>query len=139
MGDLGFGTDLRGASDLFDTMDEITDPNDPLIVAEAIARRLDCPAGGLIDDPLYGKDLREYLNRGTTDAELMRTAAEIRAEVMKDDRVDQAVVTVTPGGLPLGSRLEISIRITPVDPRTGVFTMTLQVTSAAVVLEAMNQ
>jgi hypothetical protein len=135
MGDLGYGTDLVGASDLTASMDEITDPNSPQAIAEAVARRFDCPEGGLIDDPTYGHDIRQYLNTGTTDVELNAMASQMRVQTQLDDRVESARVKVTPGGVPLGSELTATIRITPVDPATGEFTMTLTVTDAAIALE----
>jgi hypothetical protein len=135
MGTLGYGTDLHCSSDLLETMDEITDPTSVEILAEAITRRLDTPAGGLIDDPLYGLDLRAFLNRGTADSVLRQIENQVRGEVEADDRVDQATVSVAFGAN--FRSMTVTIRIVAVDPATGTFSMTLTVTSAAVVLEAI--
>lgn len=134
MGTLGYGTDVSCTRDLDPTMAEV-DPFSVEALAEAIARSLDCPQGGLIDDELYGHDLRQYLNRGTTDADLVSAAGEIRAAVLRDDRVDSATVTVTPEGTPFGSTLRVKIRVVPMDPTLGEFTLTLLATDAGVLLE----
>jgi hypothetical protein len=137
MAELGYGLDLVGSDDLTATMDQHTDPNSPLLIVEAIFRMLETPLGGLIDDEHYGHDVREILNTGHTDASIASAANEIRAAVERDDRVLSATVTVTPGGTPFAETLSIDIRIEPADPTTGAFTMTLLVTSAEVILEAM--
>jgi hypothetical protein len=131
----GYGADLSCVSDLTETMDEI-DPFSPRALGEALARRLDCPRGGLPDDADYGIDLRDMLNVGLTTAEIRALAAQIRTELLKDDRVDAIRVEVAPA--PNGSSLRIALVVTPVDPQIGVFSMTLAATTAGVVIEAMG-
>jgi hypothetical protein len=138
MGTLGYGTDFAGSHDLTETMDEIEDPNSVRAIADAAMRRLDTPRGGLIDDETYGKDVRALLNKGLTAAQIDAEAREIDSEVEQDDRIEKATTTVTPGGTPLGSRLRVSIRIVPVDPRLGDFTLTFSATDAGLILEALS-
>lgn len=64
------------------------------VVGEAIARRLLTPAGGLIDDPEYGLDLRQYVNGDLTRADLARLASEVETEARKDERVAAAKAVV---------------------------------------------
>lgn len=135
-GSLGWGSDLACAGDLTDDMVE-RDGFDPLVLAEALVRRLDCPRGGLVDDPDYGLDLRSYLNRPTTTREVRALEGQIRNELAKDDRVVTVAPVVTPS--PTGEQLAIAIRVTPADPSIGgPFTMILAVTSAEVLLEEIR-
>lgn len=64
-------------------------------LAEACGRRLVTPRGSLLDDPGYGYDLRGRLNDNLTPADLAQLAVEVRAELMRDERVEEASVTVT--------------------------------------------
>jgi hypothetical protein len=130
----GYGVDLSCVEDLTETMAEV-DPFSTRALAEAIYRRLSTPRGALPDDGVYGLDLRSYLNRGTTAAELRDLASQVRAEITKDDRVSSADVTVT---VPSSSELNVRIRITPEDPELGPFDLTLAVTSADVLLKALD-
>lgn len=64
------------------------------IVAEAIARRLITPRGGLVDDPDYGFDLSEFVNADLTPGDIARIQAGVQAECLKDQRVSGASSTV---------------------------------------------
>lgn len=130
----GYGSDLSCAGDLDERMSEV-DGSSTLALAQAIARRLDCPRGKLPDDPDYGMDLRGYCNRGITAAEVRSLATRIQHEVAKDDRVASARVTLTPS--PTGSSLRVEIAIVPADPSTA-FGLTLAVTSADVLIDAIR-
>lgn len=131
----GYGTDISCREDLAEDLHEVEGFE---LLGEAIVRRLDTPRGSLPDDPSYGISLSEYLNRGTTATGLREIASKIRGELRKDDRV--ADVAVPPPETSLdGSRMRVSITVTPVDARVGPFDMTLAVTSAGVVLEAMGR
>lgn len=141
-GPLGYGSDLSCADDLTESVDEV-DGSTVLALGQAIVRRLDCPRGGLPDasvpglaDRNYGMDLSSYCNRPTTTTEIRNLAGNIRQEVTKDDRIASVDVTVTPS--PDGSSLAIDLHVTPVDPTLGQFAMTLSVTSAAVLLDAIR-
>src|SRR5882724_5139925 len=65
------------------------------IIGEAIARRLQTPRGGLLDDPNYGYDLVGELNDDMGAGDTGRIAASVTAECLKDQRVTAATVTVT--------------------------------------------
>lgn len=132
----GYGVDTSGVTDVTDTLDEV-DAYSPLAIAQALLRRLITPRGTLPDDRDYGLDLRGYVNRGSTLNEIRDLESMTRGEVLKDDRVDDARVTVTlPSPL---TRLRVAIQVTPVDPRTGgPFSLTLAVTSSEAIVEAVN-
>lgn len=131
----GYGTDISCAGDVTPTMESV-DPFSTRAIGEAIARRLDTPRGGLVDDPNYGLDIKAYCNRGVTDAEVRGLAEAMRAEVVRDDRVARARVTVIPS--PTGSSLTARILVTPRDPRAGTFSLTLAVTSAEVLIQELR-
>lgn len=128
----GYGLDSEGVSEDGDDID----PFSPLAVAQAFARRIQTTRGTLPEDTDYGLDARAYLNRAMTTAELLAVAGEIRSEGVKDDRVEDAAVTVT---MPDLKNLTIEVQLEPKDPRTGgPFAFTLAVTSGAVMLEALR-
>lgn len=132
----GYGTDLWCDTDLREDM-AMVDGSTTLALAQALARRLDCPRGALPDDPDYGFDLKSYCNRGLTTDAIRALAGQVRAEVEKDDRVDRASVTVTP--TPTGSELRVELAVTPVDARLGRFDLTLALTSAEVLIEEIRR
>lgn len=132
---LGYGSDLWCEDDLREDMPEV-DGTSTLVLAQALARRLDCPRGALPGDPDYGIDLRSYCNRGTTAAEIRSLAGQINGELRKDDRVERVVVTVRPSSD--GSQLAVQLEVTPVDPSVGGFALTLAATSAGVVIDEIR-
>ncbi len=132
----GYGSDLSCDSDLTEDMLEL-DGFETLVLAQALVRRLDCPRGALPDDKSYGIDLRSYCNRGTSGDDIRALGSRIRTELEKDDRVAAIAVTVTPASD--GSSLAVQIAVTPVDTSFTSFTLTLAVTSAEVVLEAIAE
>lgn len=134
-GPFGYGSDISGDFDLSPTMREVP-AFSTLALAQALVRRLDCPRGAMPDDKDYGIDLRSYCNRGTTAASLRSLGGQIKSELSKDDRVSSLVVRVVPS--PTGSSLAIEIAVQPVDASIGGFTLTLSVTSAAVVLDEIR-
>jgi hypothetical protein len=91
---VAFGSDLSCATDITSTARELSD-DDPLIVAQAVYRRLTTPRDGLVDDREYGLDLRTFLHRGLTTAQLRSVEGQIRNEICKDDRVETVSVAVT--------------------------------------------
>jgi hypothetical protein len=131
----GYGSDLSCADDLTETMDEVPGLS-PLALAQSIVRRLDCPRGALRDDGNYGIDLRSYCNRGVTDAEIRQLAADIQNELTKDDRIDLVGAEVAPSST--GTELRVALAVTPIDPRLGPFSMTLAVTSGALLLQEIQ-
>ena len=91
---IGYGIDLSCITDVTHTLDEV-DPQSNTAIGEAIIRRYITPRGTLPDDQDYGLDLRGYCNRGVTDAELRTLPSAMRMEAMKDDRLEDAGITVT--------------------------------------------
>lgn len=129
--DLGFGSDLACADDLDESFAEL--PGDSAqLVSEAVCRRLTTPRGSLLDDPDYGIDLRSYVNRGGTDAELNELRGIVTSEVSKDDRIETVSVVVTRAG----TALDVAISG---ETAAGPFDLTLGVTdSGALIQEITN-
>jgi hypothetical protein len=127
----GYGTDLSCVSDVTETLEEV-DPESALGVAQAAARRLTTARGSLPDDPDYGLDVRGYLNRGVSSREYVDFAGQIKLELLKDDRIEDAAVTVI---APDTTSLSVQVRLTPFDPSLQPFAFTLAVTSSEVLLE----
>jgi len=87
MADLG--TDVSCWPDL--------DPGGALVsgktcLAQALARRLTTPRGGLFYDTNYGTDVRLYLNEGIAGETLAKIKGDIAAECLKDERVSSCSV-----------------------------------------------
>jgi phage baseplate assembly protein W len=86
--DSDFGEDLGGIDDLDLDLDRVTGIE--LMVTD-LACRLDCPPGGLIDDPQYGAWLRAYLSHEESPA----TRAEVESRVLSQIRLDERVERVS--------------------------------------------
>ncbi|AZF88274.1 hypothetical protein [Meiothermus phage MMP17] len=99
-----FGTDLSALPDLsFD----LKSGRDNL--AEALARRLITPPGGLFYDPTYGLNLREYLNDAITDEVRYEIETLVAAECEKDERILAAEATLMDTGMPRTVQLAIAL------------------------------
>lgn len=78
-----FGVDLDCVSDLTPEMREVSGI---VLFQQAVARRLDCPRGWLIDDPDYGFDLAGRASEAVTTAAKFRLGVDVSSEVGKDAR-----------------------------------------------------
>jgi phage baseplate assembly protein W len=129
-----YGRDLSCVLDLTEDMADV-DENSTLAIGQALVRRLITPNGTLFDEPDYGEDIRAYMNRGVTSRDLRGYEGKIRNEVTKDDRVAEARVTVA---MVAPTEMDIAIQVTPVDPVLGVFTLTLALTDAGLLLQEIG-
>ena len=131
-----YGSDLSCVDDLDASMVELDGVADgPLVVAQAVYRRITTPRGMVIDAPDYGVDVAALLHRGLTRAELLGVAGTVRKEILKDDRV--AAVDVVPSHSSSDpAAVDLVIRGTLVDGET--FTLTGAVTNGALLLQEMG-
>jgi len=133
-GDLGFGGDLSCTDDLTSDMAEI-DGDSPLAVAQSNYRRLTTAHGTLPDDPDYGRDVREFLNRGLTRLSLQEIPGQIRGELVKDDRND-------PNKLSINMAIAADFKSFSLDIRgetaRGPYSLTLAVTDGGVLLKEIQ-
>jgi hypothetical protein len=86
---LTYGSDFWAIDDI--------DPNLTIVtefttVGQAMARRISCPRGNMIDDGDYGIDVRSFIGRPYRE---VAAAQAIENEALKDERVDEAWATVT--------------------------------------------
>ena len=130
---LGYGTDL---SCVLDCTDDFAVVSGPMIVVQAVARSFITPRGSILDDPDKGCDVRGLLNHGTPLADLRQMQTRLRAEALKDERVDTADVTCLLNAN--ASELTVTARLTLRDARTTPFTFVLSVTSAEVLLKLLQ-
>lgn len=91
-GPFGYGADMSCVADLAEDMGEGSGRR---ALAESLIRAITTPRGSLADALERGIDLRSYLHRGTTRAELLSIEGLVRAEWRKDDRVAAVDVAVT--------------------------------------------
>lgn len=92
--DQGFGSDLSCTDDIDAAGTELSG-DDPRCVSQACYRRLTTQRGTVVDDLDYGFDLTELLELGMTRVALSRVPGMVRAELMKDDRVESVLCTVS--------------------------------------------
>lgn len=118
---LGYGTDLSCVSDLTAAMTEVTGRT---ALAEALARRLQTPRGGLIDDPNYGYDVTGEIDDDLTTRDIARIASQVDAECAKDERV----ISTTTTAVFLSGALTLSIDIRD---SAGPFKLVLLATSVS--------
>lgn len=98
-------------------------------LANALARRLMTPRGGLFYDPDYGLDVRAYLNAAITDAKLAELAQAIEAECRKDPRVQDVSAAVSVDRTSVTRGLKLKLAIEDADgPFTDILTISDRVT-----------
>lgn len=131
----GYGSDISGVTDLDPTMAEIGGQT-TLIIAQSIVRRLDCPRGENPDVPDYGLGLRQFLNTPNSSEDINALGGQIRSELLKDDRIESLIIIVDPTNA--GKNLRISLQIVPVNRDLGTFTLTLNASSAEILIEEIN-
>jgi hypothetical protein len=122
----GYGRDLSCVSDCTDNFDEV-DPNSKQGLAEVLIRRVTTTQGTVLDDPDQGFNLYTVLNRPASAIDILRVGDRVRAEWKKDDRVADAVVTLTYDAAT--ETIEASASVDAVDPVLGTFNFTFAVTA----------
>lgn len=131
-----FGTDI-GALDDIDA--SLTVVDDATAFAQALVRRITTPRGGLFYDPAYGYDVGAAVNSATDPAIIEANAV---AELLQDERVDDADVTLTvtdpeDQSLTGGKTWTLEVQVTTSE---GPFAFTLSVAdvTGALLLEAAS-
>lgn len=119
------GRDLHCVDDIDPSVVEV---DDVAALGQAVLRRLTTPRGSVIDAPNYGRDLRELLSRGITEAGLDNALSAYREEVLKDERIESVTIRATKTDV-----ASLEVRILCVSA-LGPFALTVDVTIAAVTL-----
>ena len=125
-----FGTDLSCVKDCTEDMAEVTGRTG---LAQAVARRYITPRGRLIDDPNYGFDLTEYVNDDLSPADIARIQAGAEAEAVKDERVEDAQVSLV---VTTAGTMIVTVVLTDAK---GPFTLVMSVTSTTVQLLTVDK
>lgn len=115
-----FGSDFHLVDDLDPQLSTVSGP---MVVVEAVVRRLQTPRGGLWYDPAYGTDLRQYLN-GVVPR--FRVASDVEEEARKDERVQAARATVTFSGETMTVVLTLELADGPFALTIGVDALTVK-------------
>ena len=118
-----FGTDLSALPDL-----SFGVKSGRANLAEALARRLMTPRGGLFYDPTYGTDLRSYLNEAITDDVIYEIETLAAAECEQDERVLAATASVIEAD-PSVRKIRLSINL---ETDVGPFRLILSIDDVAV-------
>ncbi len=87
-----YGLDLSAVHDLDATLREVSETQ---LMLEAIARRITTPRGSAIDAPDDGIDVRDFLSASLSREYLASIQMIVRAEILKEERVLEAIVLVT--------------------------------------------
>lgn len=121
-----FGVDVSCVEDLDPAFELVTGPR---AVAQAIARRLMTPRGGLFYAGSYGYDLRQHLNGTIEPGDEFVIAQAIEAQAEQDERVRGASVTVSHEGLTelLRVRIVLVLDEGPFDLVLGVSAVTVEI------------
>lgn len=137
---LGYGQTISCAGDLDPYHTTITGTR---VIAEAIARRWDCPRGALPPDGRdaqdYGVDLVGYIHAGVTTRELLGLKARLEQEALKDDRIFAIEVKLAiqrqAGAL---VALQIDARVTPYGSAAKPFALVLVASSSGIIMQAIG-
>jgi hypothetical protein len=89
-----YGADLSCTDDCDPLFAEV-DGTTPLVVAQDAWRTITSPRDSIPDAPGRGLDVRMFARRAATTAEVQSWAAQIRAELEDDDRIDTLDVAIT--------------------------------------------
>lgn len=132
---VGWGVDLVCINDL-DPALASTDPFSTATLAQDAYHRISTRRGTLPDDPDYGIDVLAFLHASMTQSDFLSAAGQINTELGKDDRFLDVAATVTYDAARL--QLNISVRITPVDPSLQPFTLIVAVTDGVTLLKEIQ-
>lgn len=123
---MGLGTDFALLDDFPAGFELVTGRRN---LAYACARRLDTERGSLIRDPNYGTNMRDEINAESDPNDLRRIESKVRAELLKDERVeDVEVIAEYNFGL---QALSLSITI---EDAEGPFTFVLSISTLTIEL-----
>jgi len=125
-----YGTDLSCTNDI-DPMMHVVSGSD--MMAQVCVRRLFCRKGMLLSDPLYGIDVRDFLNTKITSTDLTRIQALCRAELMRDERIFSAKVEASYSQ----DTKTLALSITGTGA-TGPFALVLSVASGQVTVQVLS-
>lgn len=123
-----YGSDLSCVTDIAAMATELSG-DDPRIVAESDARRLQTDRGTLIDNPNYGWNLQDLVQKPLTASDIATIPGQVKGELLKDDRHETLDVWTTGQNT---SNLLVHVKGTTAK---GPFGFTMAVTDAGVAVK----
>jgi hypothetical protein len=124
---LGLGVDLAIEPDLGEVQGFVSGR---ACLAADLAHRLQTPRGTLFYDASFGYDVRRLLLLRLDTVALAVAAGDIRAELLRDERITAATVQITPPATQTGPLLIVC----DLSTATGPFVLVLTVSAVAGVL-----
>jgi hypothetical protein len=101
------------------------------MLGQALARRLETPAGGLPYDPEYGFDVRALLGDGFNARNIPAISALVAAELAKDERVaDVEVESTSIQAFGQSYRLALRVIVLPIEGESFSLTLSIDNVSA---------
>ena len=85
-----YGLDISCTTDMDPSLRLVSGPT---LMREVVVRRLTCRKGSLLSDPLYGIDIRDFLNSKFDSTSLARIQSLVTGELLGDERI-QSVTTI---------------------------------------------
>jgi len=138
-----YGTDLQSlpnpaANGAIDLDPGMVEASGRILLAQSLVRRQTTPNGSVIDSPADGIDVRGWMSQGWTQAQMQAAAGQLKAEILKDERVTNATITLafTPSSPPGTGTLTITEQITS---SYGPFQLTLTIPDLTVAILPANQ
>lgn len=139
---LGYGQDIAVYEGGIGKVHRIISKRD--LLAQDLRKRLETPRGTMLyfisladpkysDYEEYGYDLTLLLEQKFSPGRILATSIEVKNEMEKDDRVNQAIVNIDDSILRT-SILKIEIMIIPISQFGGPFKMIMEVENAAISL-----
>lgn len=81
---IDYGTDISCTTDMDPSLRLVSGSE---LMREVIVRRLTCRKGSLLSDPLYGIDIRDFLNSRIDSKALTRIQSIVTGELQNDERI----------------------------------------------------
>lgn len=97
------------------------------VLSQSLIRRQTTPRGSVITSPNDCIDIRSYLSKGLTATQLKTLSSTIRQEILRDQRVQAAQVSLTYNAATGATMIQENITSS-----YGPFTLTLQLTATSI-------
>jgi len=104
------------------------------VLSQSLIRRQTTPRGSVLTSPNDCLDVRQLLSAGMTQSQLQALASSIRTELLRDQRVNGAQVTITVNTATGSTTIQESITSS-----AGPFTLTLTLTAGAIAAVVTGQ
>lgn len=118
---------LPDASGVIDLTPDMRKASGRDVLSQSLIRRQTTPRGSVLTSPNDCVDLRQLLSAGMSQAQLQATASALRAELLRDQRVNACQVSITvntaTGATTINEQIQSSL---------GPFTLVLTLTAGSI-------